>query len=316
MRPGPEAATIFRIARLYYEESLSQEEIAGREGLSRSQISRLIVRARELGFVRITLVPPSCMMSGELAEALRQALGLRSVTVVPLRDGSDPAAVSDAIATGAADMLKEILDGQGTVGLGWGRTVYRTSELLSSKAVAHPPRFVPLIGISGDDNPNLQINTIIDRFGRRFGSSGMFVNIPAIRDKGAVLSRIEESRKEALELQWRQMDAAVIGLGDPPATSANLLAELPRAYLDELAGSGACGDILAQFFDDQGRILDQGAHFDLLALELGALKKLRQVICLAGGSGKKAGIVTAARCGYFTDLVIDEPTALAIRNEA
>lgn len=322
MKAGPEPTTIYRIARLYYAEGLSQEEIAGREGFSRSQVSRLIDRARELGYVKISLVPPQDSRIEELAANLGEKLGLRSVRVVPVRRSQDEEAVSTAIATGTADFIGELLSGAAAVGLGWGRTMYRTSELLP-RTLGSPggqaggragkgPLFVPLVGISGDDNPNLQINTIIDRFSARFGTRGTFVNIPAVREFGAPLSRIEEERVAALRQQWKGIDAAVIGLGDPPSKSRNMIAELPQSYKDQLRGSEACGDILAQFFGPDGSLHARAGRYDLLAFDLSQLRGLKRVLCLAGGTHKREGIVAAARAGYMTDLVTDEATATAI----
>ncbi|HET7769989.1 MAG TPA: sigma factor-like helix-turn-helix DNA-binding protein, partial [Chloroflexota bacterium] len=42
-------ARLAAIARMYYVEQLGQHEIASILGISRSQISRLLTRARELG---------------------------------------------------------------------------------------------------------------------------------------------------------------------------------------------------------------------------------------------------------------------------
>ena len=48
-------------AVMYYEQSASQQEIADRMGISRPSVSRLLQRARDLGIVRIEIVPPASM---------------------------------------------------------------------------------------------------------------------------------------------------------------------------------------------------------------------------------------------------------------
>ena len=121
MKTGPDSSTIYRIARYYYAEGLSQEEIAVKEGFSRSQISRLIDRARELGFVKISLVPPADLRTEESARELTEALHLRSVIVVPLRNSAGADETTAAIATRAADFLVEILGEFKVVGLGWAK---------------------------------------------------------------------------------------------------------------------------------------------------------------------------------------------------
>lgn len=313
MKPGPDLSTIYRIARYYYIDGLSQDQIAGKEGVSRSQISRLVDRARDLGLVKITLVPPSSLRSEELAHELVEVLGIASATVVPVRKNASAEEISLAIATRAADSLPGLIADYDTVGLGWGHTVYKTAELLrGGLGKGGRPFFVPLIGTSGDDNPNLQINTIIDRFGAAFRTKGLFVNLPCVREQGAPLSGIDEQRVAMLEERWRRMDAAVVGLGGPPTHSPNLIDELPEEYKAELKKSAACGDILAHFFDPMGRLFKARHGYDLLAFNILGLHSLRRSICLAGGNLKAQGIAAAGLAGFYSDLITDENTAIRV----
>ena len=343
MKTGPDISTIYRIARYYYADGLSQEEIAAKEGFSRSQISRLLEKAKSLGMVRITLVPPASQQSEELSEILAEMMGLRSVLVVPIAKTGNRDEIVGAIATRAADFLGELLPSFNVVGIGWGKTVYETSMLLSrhvgqsdhdrqsnyNRKSNHEgqsnregqsnqggqstrPFFVPLIGLSGDTNPNLQINTIIDRFSSSFQSKGLFINLSSVREKDRVLSNIEEHRIQALQEYWKQVEAAVVGLGTPPAFSINILDELPEKYKEELKKSSSCADILAQFFDEKGTIFHSEHEYDLLAYDIRDLPNLQRSICLAGGELKVPGIVAAAQARFISDLVTDEQTALAI----
>jgi len=313
MKRGPDPRTIFRIACRYYQDGLSQDEIARREGFSRSQVSRLVDKAREMGMVKIELVPPAEPGSEEIA-AIEERLGLERVTVAPLRSSmrEDGAAIARAIAEAAADRLPEAIAGFRVVGVGWGRTVYAASERLADQDVGEERRFVPLVGISGDDDPNLQINTIIDRFSAKFKSRGLFVNAPAVRERIGVLGRIERERMATLRELWDAVEAAIIGLGDPPTSSIGFLAELPGSMRDALRDSGAVGDILGQFFLADGSVVDIGDGYERLSFDLARLRALKRVLCLAGGPDKAAGIAAAARAGYITDLYTDEATARAL----
>ncbi len=48
--------TLVQVARLYYEENLSQQEIADRLGVSRSLIAQYIQRARDAGIIHIQII--------------------------------------------------------------------------------------------------------------------------------------------------------------------------------------------------------------------------------------------------------------------
>ena len=49
---------LVEVARLYYDENLSQQAIADRLGVSRSSIAHFLQHARETGIVRIEIVDP------------------------------------------------------------------------------------------------------------------------------------------------------------------------------------------------------------------------------------------------------------------
>jgi len=311
MKTGADISTIYRIARYYYVDELSQEEIAVKEGFSRSQISRLIEKARSLGLVKITLEPPTSRRTDELSLALTEKLHLQTAIVVPVRKNANQNEIVKAIATRAGDFLDTLLPTFGIVGVGWGKTVYETSMVLSHRRghSAQQPFFVPLIGLSGDTNPSLQINTIIDHFRSSFGSEGLFINLLSVREKGSALSSIEKNRLDVLRECWSHVEAAVIGLGIPPAFSLNLIDELPDLYKDELKKSAACADILSQFFDEHGTIFHSEHEYDLLAYDIRNLSKLKRSICLAGGDLKARGIIAASQSKFISDLITDEHTA-------
>ena len=314
MKPGPDPTTIYRIARYYYESGLSQDEIASREGFSRSQVSRLIDKARGMGMVRITLVPPTGVDSGDCAARIEKGLGLARVVIAPRGTARNPdgGAIARNISTAAIDFLVEGIRAATTIGVGWGRSVYALSAQMPYLDIQGDRHFVPLVGISGDDEPNLQINTIIDRLSSRFHGHGHFVSTPAVREQSPIRPRVEEERIAALHELWKSVDLAIIGLGDPPGPASRYLEEFPGAYREELYASASVGDILGQYFWANGRPLGFAEGFDHLAFELGRLPAISRVICLAGGPDKAVGIATAARASYFTDLVTDEATAEAL----
>lgn len=305
---------LYRVSRYCYKEGKTQKQIAAMENLSRSQISRLLERARELGIVKVSLHLPSEFDLNELSLALKNGLGLKNVIVAPVgsTNTSDDLKISQAIAIAAAEYISEAALGNKVVGIGWGKTIYETSLQLSYTNSNVLPYFVPLIGMSGDDNPNLQINAIIDRFCEKFRCRGLFTNIPTIRDKNLPLTKLEQERLSNLRGHWNDLDMAIIGLGNPPDKTANIISEFSDEYIRKISNRGICGDILAQFFYPGGEIFDLDDSYDHVSFEINKLKKLKSVICLAGGVDKVNGIITAARCGFIKTLITDSITARLI----
>ena len=76
-------ALLYRVASYYYNDGLTQDEIARIENFSRPHVSRLLDRAKETGIVRIEVVKPDFLSTDSVAAELKERLGLKSVSVCP-----------------------------------------------------------------------------------------------------------------------------------------------------------------------------------------------------------------------------------------
>ena len=310
MSRKPEYALLYSIARSYYIENLSQSQIAERENISRSQISRLLDKAKSLGIVNITVTLPDDPDNYVLVESAAKVLGIREVVIAPVDpEEDDPAAISEAIAHTAALYLPKALKGCKTVGLGWGKTMYNMSLHLNYRNVGEERIYVPMVGVSGTSNPSLQVNTIIDRVAERHRARSYFVNVPTLRDTSNPISKIDEQRMAALEAYWSRMDAAVFGLGGPPKGDGIFMEEASPRLNARVASCNAVGDVLSHFFYEDGSAFEFGRNYRHNAYDIQRLRKVRKSICLAGGPDKVEGIIVAARCGYFNTLITDSNTA-------
>jgi len=310
MSRKPEYALLYSIARSYYIDNLSQSQIAERENISRSQISRLLDKAKNLGIVNITVSLPDDPDNYVLVESAAKVLGIREVVIAQVDpDETDPTAICEAISHTAAQYLPKALKGCKTVGLGWGKTMYNMSLHLNYRNVGEERIYVPLVGVSGTTNPSLQVNTIIDRVAERHRARSYFVNVPTLRDVSNPISKIDEQRMAALEAYWSRLDAAVLGLGAPPKEDGIFMEEASPRLNARVASCNAVGDMLSNFFYEDGTCFDFGRNYRHNAYDIRRFRKVRKVICLAGGADKVDGIIAAARLGYFNTLITDSNTA-------
>ena len=311
-RSRTDTMQMYRIAKLYYEDGLTQQQIAAAESISRSQISRLLDQARECGVVRISVCMPEEVSLSEMAEELERKLKLKEVVIAPLASGAREEETIEAIATAAAGYLPRELKNCRTVGIGWGRTVYRMSCTLSYRSSETETLFVPLIGASGTDNPSLQINSIIDRVAERSRGHNYFVSAPAFREDTVNMPELERKRLQKLHQYWQQLDAAVVGLGSRSGAERFFVSEVSNEYAESLRSSKAIGDILCQFFLADGALVPEMNGYQRMSCDIGRLRQIPRVICLAGSPEKTEAIITAARAGYFNILVTDSVTAKCI----
>lgn len=308
---------MYRVAKAYYQDQRTQQEIADVENFSRSQVSRLLKRALDEGLVTYKLVFPGMVDDDGLASQLKDCLGLERVELVPsfFTDYSktDKSAIYKNLAMGAAERIPWVLADAKTIGLGWGRTVYSTSLNLRPHQSAAERIFVPLIGYMGDTNPALQINTIVDRFGQMYHAKRKYINLPFLRAHQAY--DMNWDQLQDLQKKWDELDAALVGIGASPIDDWSLLKEFPDNYRDKVLASAARGDILSQFFTADGKtynVDDFGYNVQLIALKIEKLISVKNVIAIAAGSEKYEAICVAAKKGYIKTLITDFNTAEGI----
>lgn len=314
MKNTPDYTMLYRIAKSYYLDNLSQQQIARQENISRPHVSRLLAKARECGIANVTVEIPQELRLSSLQEDLKQKLGIEDVLLVyvPEELQSDNLKVSKNIATIASEHMAELLSKAHHIGIGWGYTVYQTALLLPNTKLKNAATFIPLVGMSDESNPYLQSNVIVDRFAEKFGALSYYTSVPAFYENSTTRQKTESDRYSRLKQQWEKLDAAVIGLG-PKFKSGNfLISEVSQEYKTLIASSDAVGDILANFFREDGSIVDSAAYYEQVSLPLRQLKKIKTVICVAGGESKVPGIIAAAKNHYIKTLITDNNTAKMI----
>lgn len=306
-----ELQVMLRAARLYYEDGLTQQQVANELGVSRPQVSRLLTRARAEGIIRITIVDPFATFE-EIEARLAETFGLRQAAVTA-GEGLSGEPLRRRIGLAAAGYLRRTLQDGLRVGVGWGRTLRATVEAFDDERqlAIHA---VPLIGGMGQVSPSFQVNDLARRMAEAFGGTWQafyapaFVGDPQARD----VLLCHPDVKIVMET-WDSLDVALVGIGHFAfhRQSSMFFAEyMDQALLRELEERGAVGDLCGRFFDVQGEqcIRESG----VIGISLEQLRALDHVVGIAGGEEKVAAILGALRGGYLSVLVTDTVTAQAV----
>jgi DNA-binding transcriptional regulator LsrR (DeoR family) len=289
-------------AELYYRDQLSQQEIAQRLGVSRSTVSRMLQLARDEGIVHIEIRRPSSQEG--LAEALRSALGLRRVVVVP---ASTRSGLQVLVAPALAEIARlELAPGDG-LAVSWGSTI---AEIARSPHFPrlHGVRLIPAVAAFDEMDGRFQTNELARLIATTSGADVSFLHSPAMpspRLRRTLLSDEETKRRLGL---WDRLSAALVGIG-PPTT------EVETAPAHVLAAQGdlarAAGDVVSRYFDIHGRPVPFENEKLLLGLSRDQLRNTGTVVGVAAGPGKGRSIVGASRAGLVHVVVTDATTAEA-----
>ena len=115
-------------AWLYYEEGLTQGDIATRMGVSRATVNAYLAEARTGGIVSIE-IDPDRFRSLSIAQALHDHFGLMDCLVIPSSGSESP--LIDRLGVAGAQVLSRLAQSGDTVAVTWGRTVLATAGRVS-----------------------------------------------------------------------------------------------------------------------------------------------------------------------------------------
>ena len=124
MLTDKELAGLVQAARLYYEDGLTQAQVAAKIGVSRPQVSKMLAHAREAGIVHIEIRPPVAG-DAELLKLLQQRFGIKGGIVLPQ-------AQREALLRETSEYLAGELRYEKNIGLGWGYTLGEIAGKMAS----------------------------------------------------------------------------------------------------------------------------------------------------------------------------------------
>lgn len=306
--PSDDDELLVRVAYYYYKDNLTQAAIGQRLNVSRATAARLIERARARGIVKVE-ISTEALSAFHLSRQVRDRFGLSDVLVVPHPVADTSTVVTNTrLAQAGAQYLRRHLH-QGTVlGVGWGDTVVRTLSALSREALDG----VRLATITGGVDAYLRVlssgsnNEILDRLD--VIPAPLFASSPHI----AEALRSEAAVRSVMDLA-RQADASLIGIGGALEDATALRHGLFTVeQVETYRARGAVGDILGEWYDEQGGVLPTDLEHVRIGLPIPTIREMRNVIAVAGGIAKTTAILGALRGGYVNVLITTEDVAEAV----
>jgi Transcriptional regulator, contains sigma factor-related N-terminal domain len=302
------------VASMYYEDNLTQDEIARRINQSRSTVSRLLQEARASGVVEITVHYPWKNVPA-LEQELTRCFHLHQACVLAGR-GRPYEEVQRGLGVLAARHIETLLGERTVLGISWGIAVYHTVRAMRAvKPLAITA--VQMVGAVGEGDPLIDGPDLVRLLAGVYGGEYRYLHAPLIvADRQTRERLLEEPRiKETLALA-RRADIALVGIGAPVVGVYSLLRAgyLDQAELASLRAQGVVGDICARHYDAFGNELDIDLNHRVVGIELEALHNIPHVIGVAGGEAKAEAILGALRGEHVNVLVTDDATALKCWN--
>lgn len=299
---------LYKIAKAYFEEGLTQRQIGARLGLSRIKVSRMLQQARDERIVQITITPlPDS--KADLERAVEQKYGLLEAVIVtpPSYEHND---VIQMLGPAAANYLMRCLQGNEVVGLSWGTTLHAVIEALPVRTWPEMT-VVQLLGGLGHPEAEIHGTDLARRMAQIFGAKLRLLPAPGVVKSKLVCDALMEDPQIGGTLALgEQADVALLGIGIP--LHGSVVAQSDILDMDEIIqfmNAGAVGDIALRFFDGNGSPMQHEVNDRIIGLSLQQMQKIPRRIGVAGGEGKYDVIRGALLGKHINVLVTDDRTA-------
>jgi len=299
-----------RAAWLYYIGGRTQDEIAGRLGISRQAAQRLVALAVSEKLIKFRL-DHRLARGLELAQALRDRFQLDLCEVAPADPGqTDPAA---GIAGAAAGVIEGYLNHREPLVLAFstGRTLLATVlEVTTTDSPQHC--LVSVVGAMARDGRASNYEVVM-RLSARTGAQCFPMPTPVVANtvEERQLLHTQRSFVTVRELASRA-SATFVGLShvawNAPIHRDGMVND---AEIRTLIDAGAVGEIAGWTFDAAGVPLHGGVNDRVAGIPLEDLSRPRTV-AVAGGPEKVSALLAALRGRLITGVITDERTAEAL----
>lgn len=312
MKPKYDVQVLVKVAQMYYIYGYKQSEIAGEMKISRSLVSILLTKAKEMGIVEVKYAIKNPLLNhDELSKEFNSYFDIKKCIIIP-SSINEPEIATKLVAERAAEVFNEDIHNDSVIGIAWGTTCYEF--MLSYVPIRNAANInvIPLVGCNDKTSLKYQLNEMVRIFAQKINGTPTFIYAPSspdsIEDKKLYL---KSSQMKSLTAKWHNVDIAVISVGAPPECSHIKDEDINTETLSmfEMDCTKPVGDICARHFNINGEFIKDEYYDRIIGISDGDLKKAKNVICAAAGVNKAFSIIGALRTGIINTFICDEQTA-------
>ncbi|MBX2826030.1 MAG: sugar-binding transcriptional regulator [Gammaproteobacteria bacterium] len=298
-----------RAAWLYYVEGLNQQQAADVLGLTRLQVTRLLADARRRGEINIQ-INSDLKSIVATQRKIETRFGVKRVSIALRSEQNTDPVIPIAVAAGR--FISNYVQSGMNIGVGWGRTLYSALPHIEGRDLED----VQVVSLLGGISEARRYNPaeFAWQFATRFNGNGYLVPAPALVDsietRNALLERCGINK---IFDQADSLDVAFISAGGIMNLNTSYrVGHLSEADRQSLIKAGVVGDILYNFINIKGEIVDHPVNDRAISIEISKLKRAKDIVLISGGREKieaLIGTLLLLEPDYF---ITDEVTASII----
>ncbi len=291
-------ARLTKVARMYYEADLSQNEIARDIGVSRPMVSKLLREAKELGIVTVKI---NNLQSKKtiLMEKIASYFNLKDVIIISEEDQKQE------FMSEIAKLLKR--ESPIRVGIGCGSVIGEFTDYIENGyKITVTGEIFPLIGGFKATYRSYHTDELVRSIAAGSDLKANYLYLPAL-----LASSEEKSLYKATELYqkieslWEISDINLLNISTI-YTTPDLATSI--RFGSKLGAEGCVGRFLAHYYDIDGNFIEAKEDIVIQAeVEKLAASKDNVALCLK--NNQEQAIIGALNTKLFTKIIITEQTA-------
>ncbi|MBZ4691102.1 MAG: bifunctional sugar-binding transcriptional regulator/dihydroxyacetone kinase subunit DhaK [Cereibacter sp.] len=295
-------------AWLYYEDGLTQGEIATQMGVSRASVNAYLADARIRGIVSIE-INPERFRALSIAQALQTHFGLLDCLIIPSSGSESP--LVDRLGAAGAQVLGRMARSGDTIAVTWGRTMLAMANRIDQTGL----RDLRVVQATGGTTAKIPWSpeACATRLAEALGARCVPISAPAI---------VSSAEMRTLLLQEPVLAEQMAVLADANRIVLGISSLRPESTIHSSGFfdgvdmhahyHAAVGSIAGRLISARGAPVDGPLEGRTIGVDLSALKAVPCRIAIAGGMDKVQAILAALRGGYVNVMVTDADTARAI----
>lgn len=300
--------TIYKLCKLYYQQSYTQEQIAKSTGISRPTVSRILANGIKTGIVKIEIQNPEPRRYLDLEHMLETRFSLREAVVI--EGQSDQTAQHRELGQAAAGLLSRIVRDEDVIGVSLGRTVKSIAPYIEQ--IGASPTFVALNGGVQNIALNASANQLVVELAQKTGGNFVLIPAPGYIENADVREALnKEAYINDILNTVNNLNIALVGIGAlSPKSTIISWESYSREEFERLQSMRYAGDICLNFFDMEGNTVPFAEYNQrVFGIDIENLRNIPYSIGMVMSVEKVKAILGAIRGGYINVLITDCDTA-------
>lgn len=294
---------------LYYEEGMTQVEIAAAMKVSRPTVNAYLAEARAQNIVNISIAGDR-LKSLSVARQLQDRFGLSECMVIPGEGGQR--SLFDRLGSAGAQASEWIIRSGDRVGITWGRTMLALAEAVQPRGLED----VRVVQATGGTTAVIPYTpeACATRLAEALKARCVPISAPAILSSAEARQVLEREPVVAEQLaELGSINRIIFGISSlRPSSTIHTSGFFDSAVQQQDHYSAAVGSIAGRFIDANGAPVRGPLHDRTIGVTLEHLREVETRLAVAGGIDKVPAILAALRGGYISVLITDSTTGEGI----